>query len=290
MNYPPPTSPTPASARNSRAERHRRSGEAQSADSRISTGSVSTPERHRRSQRSASGASAGKRSAAKRAPKRRAKASAKKKQGVTWWQILILAAMAVAVIALSCSMSDAQSTLRKLETEKEARLEAEEARQKEIRSYQVRYRDLIERYAAQYRLEPAYVAAIIKRESDYDPRAVSNKDARGLMQMMPATFEWVRNNCGYRNQSIDVLFEPEAAIKMGCYLLRYICDYLKTDDPIIAACAYHAGWGESGVSYWLKHYSSDGKTLTLSQIPADDTRYYARKVQEAYAIYQQYYY
>jgi len=283
MNYPPPTSPTPASARNRRAERHPVTAPGQTAERHRRLDAPSQAERHRRAQRNA-----GKKPAGHQASAGRRKTAARKKTGVTWWQALILAAMAVAVMLLASSVRDSGEALRALEAEKQAKLEAEEAYQREIRSCQVKYRDLIERYAAQYRLEPAYVAAIIKRESNYDPRAVSSKDARGLMQMMPSTFDWVRNNCGYRNQSIDVLFEPEPSIKMGCYLLRYICDYLKTDDPILAACAYHAGWGN--VEGWIKRNSTDGKTLTVSQIPAEDTRYYARKVREAYAIYQQYYY
>lgn len=282
MNYPPPTSPTPASARNTRAEGQPYPGNGQPPERHRRAAAAAQPERHRRSQRST-----GKKPSAHRGGARRRKTSAKR-VGISWWQALILAAMAGMIVWLSFSLKETNEILQKLETEKQAKLAAEEAYQQEIRSCQVKYRDLIERYAAQYRLDPAYVAAIIKRESNYDPRAVSSKDARGLMQMMPSTFEWVRNNCGYRNQGIEVLFEPEPSIKMGCYLLRYICDYLKTDDPILAACAYHAGWGN--VEGWIKKNSTDGKTLTIAQIPAEDTRYYARKVREAYAIYQQYYY
>ena len=54
------------------------------------------------------------------------------------------------------------------------------------------------------------------------------------------------------------------------------------------ACAYHAGQGN--VRSWLQKYSPDGKTLSIDEIPTDDTRYYAGKVLNAYAIYQQHYY
>ena len=105
---------------------------------------------------------------------------------------------------------------------------------------------------------------------------------------MPDTFDWVKNNCGYRSADISVLYEPEASIKMGCYLLRFIIKQMGSDDPVLVACAYHAGWGN--VKKWIADYSSDGKTLKLSEIPMDDTRYYAGKVLNAYAVYQQYYY
>lgn len=222
------------------------------------------------------------------APAQRTKAR-RKKRGVPFGVIAaVLGLLTVALVFAISSYSDAVGKLN----DAESLLEAQEQREKDwaekVASYQVKYRELIEYYAALNSLDPAYVSAIIKQESNFDPRAVSSKDARGLMQFMPDTFSWVRNNCGYRNADISILYEPEPSIKMGCYLLRYIINHLGTDDPILVACAYHAGWGS--VSSWLKNYSTDGKTLTLSQIPKDDTRHYAKKVLEGYAIYQQYQY
>ena len=251
----PPLTPSPASARN------RRSGR---------TSGAAAAQCHRRSGRRT------KKPAARKTGKR---------LNLTLWQAVVLLGMAAGLTALILSYNRAESSMRQLA---EQRQKAFEEYQAEVRSHQVKYQDYITYYAAAYRLDPAYVAAIIKRESDYDPRAVSRKDARGLMQMMPDTFDWVRKNTGYRGADISVLFEPEAAIKMGCYLLRYIIDTMKTDDPILVTCAYHAGWGN--VNAWLQRYSTDGKHLKLSQIPMDDTRYYAGKVLNAYAIYQQYYY
>ena len=45
----------------------------------------------------------------------------------------------------------------------------------------------VERYAAQYRVPPELIAALIDVESRWNPRAVSNKGALGMMQLMPAT-------------------------------------------------------------------------------------------------------
>ena len=110
----------------------------------------------------------------------------------------------------------------------------------------------------------------------------------GLMQFMPNTFEWVAPNCGISKNDVRAVYEPENAIKMGCYLLRYICRKLESDDPVLVACAYHAGWGT--VPSWIENYSTDGKTLTVSQIPKSDTRTYAGRVLNSYAIYLQHYY
>lgn len=159
--------------------------------------------------------------------------------------------------------------------------------QKEILKHQVKYEEWIRYYAAVYQLDPAFVAAVIKTESDYIPTAISSKNARGLMQFMPATLEWVGPKFGVKSDDFDALNDPETAIKLGCYLLNYITTQFR-GDPILTACAYHAGWGN--VNTWLTKYSTDGKTLTIDQIPTSDTRNYARKVLKSYAIYQQFYY
>ena len=209
----------------------------------------------------------------------------KRSQGFAWWQYVLLLGLVVALGSQMISLSNANTELRRLQKERQDALNRYE---QTVKNHQVRYRDYIERYAQEYNLNPAFVSAIIKQESDFDPRAVSGKGAMGLMQFMPDTFAWVAPNCGYSKTDTDAVYEPEKAIKMGCYLLRYICKKLDSDDPVLVACAYHAGWGN--VPTWVQNNSSDGKTLTISQIPAADTRTYAGRVLNSYAIYLQYYY
>src|SRR3954452_3912644 len=68
----------------------------------------------------------------------------------------------------------------------------------------------IDRYAAQYRVDPVFVRAVIQVESDFNPRCVSNKGARGLMQLMPET----ARQYGVRN-----VFDPEDNIRVGIHTL-----------------------------------------------------------------------
>lgn len=152
--------------------------------------------------------------------------------------------------------------------------------------YPIKYQNHINRYAADHQVNPALIAAIIKCESDYNPTSRNEIGARGLMQFMPDSFEWIAPKFGIPADQMDAIEDPEVAIKLGCYLIRYIAE--KYDgDPILTICAYHAGWGN--VNSWLNKYSADGKTLTLDQIPMEDTREYTRKVMEAYAYYQHQY-
>ena len=204
---------------------------------------------------------------------------------LTGWEALILALLLAGVVFAAVQYGRAGASMRELEAERQA---ARENYEQTVRDHQVRYRDLIEQYAADYGLNPAYVSAIIKQESSFDPKAVSKKGAMGLMQFMPNTFDWVAPNCGISKSDTDAVFEPENAIKMGCYLLKYIIRQLGSDDPVLVACAYHAGWGT--VPSWLQNYSTDGKTLQVSQIPKADTRTYAGRVLNSYAIYLQHYF
>ena len=212
-------------------------------------------------------------------------AARQRKKGFALWKWAALAVLACGLLIACAALYNANGSLIKLRQE---RLAAQEKYEKTVRNHQPRYRDLIEKYAAEYDLNPAYVSAIIMQESGFDPKAVSSKGAMGLMQFMPNTFDWVAPNCGISKNDVNAVYEPENAIKMGCYLLRYICRKIESDDPVLVACAYHAGWGT--VPSWIENYSTDGKTLTVSQIPKSDTRTYAGRVLNSYAIYLQHYY
>lgn len=171
----------------------------------------------------------------------------------------------------------------------------EEKRAQEARDYQslverhtVQYRDWIEKYAAENEIHPAFVAAIILRESSYNPKAESNVGARGLMQVMEDTFEFVRGKLDEeRTTTFDDMYDAETNIRYGCWYLGYL-SRIFNGDPVKMACAYHAG--PNNVKLWVMNYTADGYTLNVEDIPMDDTRYYAGKVVNAYAIYFQHYY
>ena len=56
--------------------------------------------------------------------------------------------------------------------------------------FPIKYIDTIEKYSQKYDLDPAFVCAIIKTESNFKPEVTSHKGAMGLMQLMPATVDW----------------------------------------------------------------------------------------------------
>ena len=152
-----------------------------------------------------------------------------------------------------------------------------------IRGYGRGYSSYIFRYCAQYGVPYGYAAAIIKNESSYDKNAVSRVGARGLMQFMPKTGKWAAEQIGMDNYTDDLLFDAATNIRLGCWYINWIGRHYFGDDLILITCSYHAGQGN--VQSWLKKYSKDGKTLSLDEIPMQDTRSYAKKVMNDYAVY-----
>lgn len=91
--------------------------------------------------------------------------------------------------------------------------------------------ELISRYAGLFRMEEALVNAVIKVESDYDPRAVSRKGALGLMQLMPQTA---------RELKVNDPLNPEENIRGGVRYLRMMLDRFGGSMDL-ALAAYNAG-------------------------------------------------
>ena len=91
-------------------------------------------------------------------------------------------------------------------------------------------REIISRYANQFRLEEALINAVIKVESDYNPRAVSRKGAQGMMQLMPQTA---------RELDVRDPLNPDDNIRGGTRYLRQMLDRFKDLD--LALAAYNAG-------------------------------------------------
>ena len=142
--------------------------------------------------------------------------------------------------------------------------------------------------AVEQGLDPALVASMIYNESRFNPSAVSRVGARGLMQIMPETGAWLAGKFGEAaNYTPDRLFDVNTNLRYGCWYLGYL-SRMFNGDPIKIACAYHAG--PNNVKLWIMNYTADGQTLTLDEIPKDDSRYYAGKVVNAYDIYYQHYY
>ena len=152
--------------------------------------------------------------------------------------------------------------------------------------YPVKYEETVLQAAEENNLEPEFVFAVIKAESDFDPQAESRVGAKGLMQIMPETFTWLQSRFPEETTYTEEdLFNPEISIRYGCqYLALLINEY---SDKKTAVCAYNAGMGT--VNGWLAdpEISKDG--ITLDEIPWSETRNYAAKIFDYYEKYKELY-
>jgi len=94
-----------------------------------------------------------------------------------------------------------------------------------------RYDALIEAEAKRANVDAALVSAVIRAESNYEPRSVSRKGARGLMQLMPATA---------RRFGVSRPFDPRANVRGGAKYLRELADRYDGNPELVLA-AYNAG-------------------------------------------------
>lgn len=153
-------------------------------------------------------------------------------------------------------------------------------------AYPLGYQEVVETQAAQRELDPALVYAVIRTESGFSPTARSSVDARGLMQLTPDTFQWVRYRLGEPGAAAaEMLYDPGENVRYGCANLSLLLREFDREDTALAA--YHAGRGI--VNRWLEdsRYSQDGSRLTT--IPYPDTNTYVKKVLTTRDLYHRLY-
>jgi len=143
--------------------------------------------------------------------------------------------------------------------------------------YPTKHKNYVLIYAEKYNIDVSLIYAIIKTESNFDAKAVSPSNARGLMQIIPSTAKWIASelNIDYND---EILFNSETNINFGCFYIDYL--FKKFNDMDIVICAYNAG--ETIVKTWL---DENGK-LDESKINYKETENYLKKVRSYYNIYK----
>jgi len=116
--------------------------------------------------------------------------------------------------------------------------------------YPLKYRAEITSASEQFGVDRVLIASVIRAESGFDPGAISNKGAVGLMQVLPTTAAYIntRMNLGFTGPI--TLTDPATNITIGTAYLRYLLD--RFEDMRTAIIAYNAGEGR--VQNWLMDY------------------------------------
>jgi soluble lytic murein transglycosylase len=138
--------------------------------------------------------------------------------------------------------------------------------------YPLRYEQIIAGHAENYRLDAALLAAVIYQESKFEPDALSESGAIGLMQLLPGTAQGIADRTGGTRFRVDDLYEPELNVRYGAWYLRHLLD--KYGEESLALAAYNAG--QRNVDSWRERGTG---------IEFPETRAYIERVAELKRIY-----
>lgn len=139
------------------------------------------------------------------------------------------------------------------------------------------------RWARQFNLNPLMVASLIRQESRFEPEIVSVSGALGLMQVMPATGQWIAQQIGLAQYSLT---NPADNLYLGSWYLDYTHRTYQ-DNTMLALASYNGGPGNVG--RWLNQYGLTDPDLFVEQIPFAETRGYVKSVFGNYWNYWQLY-
>ena len=131
-------------------------------------------------------------------------------------------------------------------------------------------------------LDPAVVAAVIRQESSWYPRAVSRAGARGLMQIMPEVGEAIGRSRGYTFWDAAFLFDPDVSLELGTAHLR--AALASANSLPRALAAYNAG--DSRRRRWERQTGVQDPEMFIERIPFVETRDYVRIVLRNAEVYR----
>ena len=140
--------------------------------------------------------------------------------------------------------------------------------------------------AKYYKIEPAFVYAIMREESLFDPKAQSWVGAMGLMQLMPTTAAAENKKSRYRYNPLD-LTDPKQNINLGVSHLGWLFSSQKASNYILVAASYNAGSGRG--RRWKAEYGTNNMYRTGRFIDIEETEYYVERVIKSYEYYSKYY-
>ncbi|MGH9612794.1 MAG: transglycosylase SLT domain-containing protein, partial [Bryobacteraceae bacterium] len=148
------------------------------------------------------------------------------------------------------------------------------------------YRHSIDVYSHQHGLDPFLVAALIRQESEFNPKAISYANAHGLTQVMPSTGRALSRTLRIRRFKTNMLLRPDINLKIGTYYLKTQLDELQGKwDATLAS--YNAG--KTRVIQWLGWGPFEEPAEFVETIPFTQTRNYVQSVLRKADLYRRLY-
>ena len=143
------------------------------------------------------------------------------------------------------------------------------------------YRPLVEDTARKVDIPPAFVRAIAREESSFDPNAVSPANAYGLIQLIRPTARTYAGPLKLPSDP-DSLKRPEINLRIGTSFMRSLLDRYQQNFAVVPA-AYNAGPGAA--DRWLRERGELPLDEWVETIPYMETRKYTRRVLQSYGVY-----
>lgn len=136
--------------------------------------------------------------------------------------------------------------------------------------------------AEQAGISPAWAYGILRAESAWQSDAHSGADARGLMQLLPATAAQVAQRNGLNWGGVKTLYDPAVNITLGTRYLAQMAGHYN-GSSWLASAAYNAG--PNRVDQWLAERGTLTPDLFVATIPFKETRQYVARVMAFAVIY-----
>ena len=156
--------------------------------------------------------------------------------------------------------------------------------QKQI--YKQEYSEYVNKYAEINEIDPMWIFAIIKVESNFDANATSGSGAKGLMQLMDNTAFDIAKELNIENFETSMLYDPEVNIMLGTkYFDKLLSKY--EENYYLAIAAYNGGIGN--VDSWLEKGIISKDASNIENIPYRESNMYVRKTVKAYQVYSELY-
>ncbi len=146
--------------------------------------------------------------------------------------------------------------------------------------YPAAWPELIIDAGGRYGLDPRLAWGIMKQESAFQPGCYSTAGARGLIQMIPSTSEYVALEHGWDDYSPDILYSPEVSIEYG---LCYISEVNEGFDHVFSTLAGYNGGPHNAVRWGAGEASPEE---FFSRITYNETKKYTEIVHHNYQVYQ----
>lgn len=148
------------------------------------------------------------------------------------------------------------------------------------------YRDCIEQYSREQSLDPFVVAALIRQESEFNPKVISHAHAYGLMQLLPSTGRELARHFGVRRLPAAQLLTADRNIQLGTYYFRNSLNNYG-GQPELALASYNAGPGRANL--WRTWGPFREPAEFIETVPFHETRGYIQIVLRNADVYRRLY-